>query len=71
MKTFADQMRDFDRRQRRARITDGELAKASGLSSATISRYRSGKQQPNVDRWIRLTTALAKLVAARQAELTQ
>lgn len=70
MKPFADQMRDFDIRRRRARITDEELADASGISSATISRYRHGKQQPSVDRWVELSTALERLVAMRHSEVT-
>jgi transcriptional regulator with XRE-family HTH domain len=70
MKSFSDQMRDFDQRRRHARIKDEELAEESGVACATISRYRHGRQQPSVDRWNELNGALDKLIARRAAELT-
>lgn len=39
-------------------FTGAELAKRSGLTQATISRYINGQRQPSVDRIIRLSKAL-------------
>lgn len=69
MKTFAQQMVDFDQRRRRARILDEELANESGVACATISRYRHGRQQPSVDRWAILQAALDRLISRRATEL--
>jgi transcriptional regulator with XRE-family HTH domain len=69
MKTFAEQMVVFDRRRKRARILDEELASESGVSCATISRYRHGRQQPSVDRWAILQEALDQLISRRATEL--
>lgn len=71
MKPFADQMRDFDRRRKRAQIRDEELARESGVACATISRYRHGRQQPSVDRWGDLHAALDRLIAKRATQLTR
>lgn len=62
-------MRDFDDRRRHARIRDDELADESGIASATISRYRHGRQQPSVDRWAELNSALDRLIAQRHEEI--
>ena len=69
MKTFSEQMTAFDKRRRRARILDEELATELGVSPATISRYRHGRQQPSVDRWGVLQDALDRLISRRATEL--
>ena len=38
--------------------TGADLAKRSGLTQASISRYINGQRQPSVDRIIRLSKAL-------------
>jgi transcriptional regulator with XRE-family HTH domain len=69
MRTFLEQMIEFDKRRRRAHIVDRELAEEVGMTQTTISRYRRGRQQPSVDRWGELQAALDRLIAKRAKEL--
>jgi hypothetical protein len=69
MKTFAEQMSDFDARRCAARITDAELAGRAGVAPSAISHYRHKRRQPLVDGWARLNSALDELIKERAAEL--
>lgn len=52
------------------RITARKLAEASGVSVASVSRYRQGKCRPEPEASRRLTEALLTLISARGIELT-
>lgn len=71
MKPFAEQMTDLDERRKAAKITDRELAEASGLDVFMISKYRNGHRQPSIDSWIAINNALEVLISQRHAALTE
>ena len=62
-------MREFDDKRRQARITDEELALEASVPCSTISRYRHGRQQPTVDKWIEMNLALDRLITQRVQHL--
>lgn len=69
MKPFLDQMADFDARRKAAKVTDRELANASGVNVEMISKYRNGHRQPSMDSWVSLNNALDAVIRARHDEL--
>lgn len=69
MKPFLEQMADLDQRRQEARISSAELARRVGTSEATLSYYRRGSRQPNVDKWTRINATLEKIIAERAETL--
>ena len=53
--TFAQQLR---RTRREAGVSQSDLARASGVNRAVISRYEAGKGTPEVANLVRLADAL-------------
>ena len=46
------------------RLTQAELAAASGINRVTIAKYETGRQEPTVENAYRLATALGVTVDA-------
>lgn len=69
MKPFAEQMSEFDERRGAARVSYRELAKATGIQPANLSRYRNRVTEPSLSQWVKLNNALDVLIAERRAEL--
>ena len=51
------------------RCTAGELANASGLTQASLSRYRNGQRMPETDTLKKLASGIARIAAQNGTDL--
>lgn len=56
--TFSEQLNAY---LKQLQCTASELAEASGLTSASVSRYRSGQRNPDADTLKKLCAGIAKI----------
>lgn len=71
MKPFKEQFAEFDARRGAARVSDDAVSRMSGVPQANISRYRTGRTDPRMSRWIAINNALDAIIAERLRELKE